>query len=167
MAAIHAGIEHRDSGARATLAGDHGGGALRSAPHDFRIDVVDAVLQRVGDDVRGIHGIGLDVANKRQAAQPLRVADDGERAADTDFEADLRLRGQLTFGATDIGHADNETLLRIGDGGGESQDECAPKRSEATSVLPPLGGRQHAYQQPMCQLRFRGRRDGFCTQIRP
>ena len=82
VAAVDAGVEHGDLGAGAALSGDHGGGALRPAPHHFRVDVVDAVLQRVSGDVDGIDGIELDVADKRQPAQPLGIADNGEGAAE-------------------------------------------------------------------------------------
>src|SRR5688572_31927070 len=112
MAAINARVEHGDPRTGAALPGNQNAGAFGTSPHDFGVDLVDAVFERVGGDVHGVDGIGLDVANERQAAQALRVASDGEGATDADFETDLRLRGELTFIAADIGHANNETFLR-------------------------------------------------------
>ena len=113
--AIDARIDHRDLYPGAALAGDKGGGIRRSAPDGLGVDLIDAVFERFHIDGDGVRRVVLDVPDKRQVTQPLGVASHGDGATDADDAAHRRgLRRQFSRGNSEIGDANDETLLRMG-----------------------------------------------------
>src|SRR4026207_293407 len=115
MPAIDARIDHRDLHAGAALAGYRGGGIRRSAPDGLGVDLTDAVFERFHIDGNGVRRVVLDVPYKRQVTQPLGLAGHYDGAADANDAAhDRGLRRQFFRRNSEVGDANDETLLRMG-----------------------------------------------------
>jgi hypothetical protein len=118
MAAIDARIDDRDPNPGAALAGDQGGGIRRASPDSLSVDLIDTVFEHFRIDGDGVDRVFLDVPDKWQVTQPIRVASHRNGATDADDASHRRgLRRQFSRGYSEIGDADDEPLLlRISSG---------------------------------------------------